>query len=97
MKNLTRLCMALGVAACSAGAFAMDAAGTGASGPAAAPGVSAQARKDAMSVKNDRMVKCKAMHGDEKKGCVETANADAKRVMDHAKAKAGDTSSMQKQ
>jgi hypothetical protein len=96
MKDLTRLCMALGIAACSAGAFAMDAASTGASGPAAAPGVSAQTRKDAMSVKNDRMVKCNAMHGDEKKGCVETANADAKRVVDHAKAKSN-TSSMQKQ
>ena len=96
MKDLTRLCMALGIAACSAGAFAMDAASTGASGPAAAPGVSAQTRKDAMSVKNDRMVKCNAMHGDEKKGCVETANADAKRVVDHAKSKSN-TSSTQKQ
>lgn len=92
MNNCTRICVALGIATCSAAAFAADAA----SGLSAPPGVSVQTKKDAMSVKNDRMVKCNAMHGDEKKGCVQTANADARRVMKHATSTAGDTSSAQK-
>ena len=35
-------------------------------------------KTDAMAQLNERMGKCKAMHGDEKKGCEEQAKHDAK-------------------
>jgi len=66
---------------CSGPVLAADAA-TGAA-VAASSSATAHARKDAMSVKNDRLHKCKGMEGDEKKACQRDAAADARRVMKH--------------
>jgi hypothetical protein len=69
--------------ACCGPVLAADAATDAATAASASNGVTGHAKKDAMSVKNDRLHKCKGMEGDEKKACQRDAQADAKRVMKH--------------
>ena len=79
MKPLTLLIASV-LANCSGMPYAADA-----NSRASAYSSMAKPERAAQSVKNDRMQKCAAMHGDDKKGCEQTASADARRAMKNAK------------
>ena len=80
MKTLILLSTASILAFSSANVPAADSPAHAASAATAGTTAGAHAKTDAMSVKNDRLRKCKAMQGDEKKACQKDAEADAKKM-----------------
>jgi len=83
----------LGIAAIAAlsSTVAVAASPPAASGDAQSSAASAApapgALKDARSIKNDRLHKCKGMEGDEKKACQKDAQADFDKAMGRARTK----------
>jgi hypothetical protein len=73
----------------------MPASGQGASAPVSHRAVmktrQQQIEKDAAVVKNNRMMKCGGLSGDNKKGCEAQASADAKTVKDKEESKASNS------
>lgn len=59
--------------------------------PAASAAPAPSALKDARSLKNDRLRKCKYMEGDEKKACQRNAQADFDKKMGRARAQHAQT------
>jgi hypothetical protein len=84
MKVKSQIAIVSVLSACWTGALAADHPTTGSGATEPSNQVSEQAHKDAMSLKNDRLRKCKVMQGDEKKACEKDADADAKALVEHA-------------